>query len=66
MPDPFSRHPLAPTTAQRDANYHHSQKLTGLQNDLMNLTKQIEETSAEHQREPPARIPTPLFSLRLL
>ena len=46
-----SRHPVAPTTAQCDADYHYSQQLTKLQDEIMDLNKIIENTAAEHRRE---------------
>jgi phage host-nuclease inhibitor protein Gam len=45
-----SRQPLAPTTAEWDANYRYSQQLTKLQDEIMALNKAIEETVAEHRR----------------
>jgi len=46
-----SKHPIAPTTAQRDADYHYSQQLTKLQDEIMDLNKIIENTAADHRRE---------------
>ncbi|KAI4645762.1 hypothetical protein J4E93_005340 [Alternaria ventricosa] len=46
-----SSHPVAPTTAQRDADYHYSQQLTKLQDEIMDLNKIIENTAADHRRE---------------
>ncbi|KAI4714146.1 hypothetical protein J4E89_001596 [Alternaria sp. Ai002NY15] len=46
-----SGHPVAPTTAQRDADYHYSQQLTKLQDEIMDLNKIIENTAADHRRE---------------
>ena len=46
-----SSHPVAPTTAQPDANYHYSQQLTKLQDEIMDLNKIIENTAAYHRRE---------------
>jgi phage host-nuclease inhibitor protein Gam len=51
MSDPPNRHPLAPTTAQRDTNHHYSQQLINLQAEIMTLTRTIDETAAEHKRQ---------------
>jgi hypothetical protein len=44
-------HPLALTTAQRDANYNYSHQLTKLQDEIMALNKTIDEKAAEHRRK---------------
>ena len=44
-------HPVAPTTTQRDADYHYSQQLTKLQDEIMDLNKIIGNTAADHRRE---------------
>jgi len=46
-----SGHHVAPTTAQRDADYQYSQQLTKLQDEIMDLNKIIENTAADHRRE---------------
>ena len=56
-----SGHPVAPNTALRDADYHYSQQLTKLQDEIMDLNKIIENTAADHRREA-----LPLYSLFLL
>jgi phage host-nuclease inhibitor protein Gam len=51
MSSSSSTHPLALTTAQRDANYNYSQQLTKLQDEIMALNKTIDEKAAEHRRK---------------
>jgi len=46
-----SSHPVAPTAAQRDADFHYSQQLTKLQDEIMDLNKIIENTVADHRRK---------------
>ncbi|CAN9220862.1 unnamed protein product [Alternaria alternata] len=51
MSSSSNRHALAPTVAQRDADYRYSQQLTNLLNEITELNKTIGETAAEHRRE---------------
>ncbi|CAN9194024.1 unnamed protein product [Alternaria alternata] len=58
MSSSSNRHALAPTVAQRDADYRYSQQLTNLLNEITELNKTIGETAAEHRRQsiPPCEI----------
>ncbi|CAN9219427.1 unnamed protein product [Alternaria alternata] len=47
MSSSSNRHALAPTVAQRDADYRYSQQLTNLLNEITELNKTIGEISIQ-------------------
>jgi hypothetical protein len=51
MSSSSNRHALAPTVAQRDADYRYSQQLTNLLDEITELNKTIGETAAEYRRQ---------------